>query len=92
MDYVELLKDFGPFIGVILFFIWRDWKREDQLQARVSKLEEYNQTTLVSLVKEAITVIAANTQQMRWVATLIQSCHAGRGIACQQQEDANDQT
>lgn len=90
MDYAALLKDFGPLIGIVLFFIWRDWKREDKLHERVEKLEEYQQDTLSTLVKENITVIAANTQQMRWVATLIQSCHSGRGIVCQQVD--NDQT
>jgi len=77
MDYGQILQDFGPVAGVILFFIWRDWQREDKLQDRVESLEKYQQETLSSLVKESIAVIAANTQQMKWVATLIQSCHAG---------------
>lgn len=77
MDYYQVLKDFGPMIGVILFFIWRDWKREDMLQSRVEKLEQYNQTTLVALVREAIQVIAHNTEQLKWTGTIIQSCHAG---------------
>jgi hypothetical protein len=78
MDFPELFKTFGPTIGIIIFFLWRDWKREDDLNARVKSLEEYNQTTLVALVKEAIQVIATNTQQLQWTGTLIQSCHAGR--------------
>lgn len=78
MDYLELLKDFGPMIGVILFFIWRDWKREDMLQSRVQALENYQQEVLASLVKESIQVIAHNTEQLRWTGTLIQSCHSGR--------------
>ena len=77
MDYGQLLQDFGPTAGVILFFIWRDWQREDKLQEKVSKLEDYQQGTMSDLLKESIAVIAANTQQMKWVTTLIQSCHSG---------------
>jgi len=85
MDYLQILKDFGPLAGVVLFFIWRDWRREEDLVDRVRMLEKYNQDTLVNLVKETITVIAANTQQMKWVTILIQSCHAGRPV-CQDGE------
>ena len=74
----EILRDFGPLIGIVLFFIWRDWKREDRLVSRVDSLEKYQQETLVSLVKENITVIAANTQQMKLVSSLIQMCHSCR--------------
>lgn len=78
MDYLEILKDFGPMIGVVLFFIWRDWKREDLLQNRVQALELYQQNVLAALVKESIQVIAHNTEQLRWTSVLIQSCHSGR--------------
>ena len=78
MDYMQILKDFGPLAGVILFFIWRDWRREEDLVERVRSLEKYNQETLINLVKESITVIAANNEQMKWVSILIQSCHSGR--------------
>jgi hypothetical protein len=79
-QFSEVLRDFGPLIGIVLFFIWRDWKREDRLVARVDMLEKYQQDTLVSLVKENLTVIAANTQQMKLVSTMIQTFSTYRGI------------
>lgn len=79
MDYLQILKDFGPLLGVILFFIWRDWRREEDLVGRVRALEEYQQTVLINLVRESITIIASNTEQLKWISTLIQSCHAGKG-------------
>jgi len=78
MDFAAVLHDFGPVIGIILFFIWRDWKREDRLVDRVEALEKYQQTTLENLVKENIQVIAHNTEQLKWTGTLIQSCHSGK--------------
>jgi len=66
-DYLTVLKDFGPYIGVILFFIWRDWRREEGLVERVKTLEQFNTEVLVSLVKETTAVIAANTEQLRLI-------------------------
>lgn len=81
MDYVELLKDFGPLIGVIIFFIWRDWKREENLVERVTKLEDFNTEVLTNIVKEQAQVIATNTEvikvnteQMRAIAEAIAFC------------------
>ena len=52
MEYVGLLKDFGPLVGVVIFFIWRDWKREENLVERVQKLEDFNTEVLANIVKE----------------------------------------
>jgi hypothetical protein len=78
MDYTSILKDFGPLIGVILFFIWRDWKREEGLVERVEVLEEYQRETLVKLIKTSTEVIASNTQQLKWMANIISNCNTGK--------------
>ncbi len=75
IDYLIVLKDFGPYIGVILFFIWRDWRREEGLVDRVKSLEKFNTEVLVSLVKETTAVIAANTEQLRLI-TLVSEIKA----------------
>jgi hypothetical protein len=61
MELMELAKDFGPLVGIILFFIWRDWRREENLVERVKNLEEFNTTILTEMVKSNATVIATNT-------------------------------
>ena len=78
MEFLPLLKDFGPLVGIILFFIWRDWRREENLVERVQKLEEFNTKILSNLVKEQAAVIAtntevikSNTENMRQVTTAI---------------------
>lgn len=78
MKYLDLLRDFGPLIGVILFFIWRDWQREENLSSRVEKLEKYQQEVLTDLSKQCIEVIAANTYQLKWMSNIITSCQAGK--------------
>lgn len=61
MDFLQLLKDFGPLAGAVLFFIWRDWKREDRLTTRIEKLEDETRKVIIPLVEKATAVIAENT-------------------------------
>ncbi len=68
----DLLRDFGPIIGVILFFIWRDWKREDVLQERVTRLETYQQETLVQLVKDTSAALAQNSEYLKWSGRILE--------------------
>jgi hypothetical protein len=70
----DMFKDFGPLIGIVLFFIWRDWKREDSLVSRVKHLEDFNTETLSNLVKESSAVIATNTEQLRIMNGLMTGC------------------
>lgn len=67
MDSIEmfaLLKQYGPLVGLVLFFIWRDWKREEQLTGRIVKLENENKEILLPLVQKSTEVIARNTEVM----------------------------
>jgi hypothetical protein len=64
VEMIELLKQFGPLAGLCLFFIWRDWKREDRLTARVEKLEEEQRSIILPLVEKSTNVIARNTEVM----------------------------
>lgn len=64
MEFFELIKQFGPLAGVVLFFIWRDWKREDRLTARVEKLEDEQRNIILPLVEKSTDVIARNTEVM----------------------------
>lgn len=68
----ELLANFGPLVGIVLFFIWRDWKREDALSTRVEKLEDYQRDTLFSLVERSTTALAQNAECLSWVAHVME--------------------
>lgn len=65
MDFMDLLKDFGPLVGIVIFFIWRDWRREENLVERVQKLEDFNTEVLSNMVKEQAAVIATNTEVIK---------------------------
>ena len=82
MDFMALVQDFGPLVGIILFFIWRDWRREEGLIERVATLEKFNQTTMTAMIKESATIVATNTaviqtntEQLRILNTVIAKHH-----------------
>lgn len=60
-EFFGLCRDFGPLVGLVLFFVWRDWKREDILMVRITNLEDYQKNILVKLVESTTNVIAQNT-------------------------------
>lgn len=64
MEFIQVIQEFGPLAGVVLWFIWRDWKREDRLTGRIEKLEDEQRSILLPLIKEATNVIAQNTEVM----------------------------
>ena len=63
-DAIELIKQFGPFFLAVVFFLWRDWKREDRLSNRLDELENEQRAVILPLVKDCSAVIAKNTAVM----------------------------
>ena len=67
-----LLREWGPIIGVILFFVWRDWKREERLTTRVENLENYQRETLVDLLKKTTVALTHNAECLKWIGRIIE--------------------
>jgi hypothetical protein len=63
-DLNWLLQNFGPLLVAIVFFIWRDYRREDRLSGRIQQLEDEQREVILPLVKESIAVITKNTEVM----------------------------
>jgi len=63
-DAMMLVKQFGPFFLAVVFFLWRDWKREDRLSNRLDQLEDEQRKVILPLVQECSAVIARNTAVM----------------------------
>ncbi len=59
-----LIRQFGPFFLAVVFFLWRDWKREDRLSNRLDQLEDEQREVILPLVKDCSIVIAKNTAVM----------------------------
>jgi hypothetical protein len=78
MEFIELIKSFGPLVGLVLFFIWRDWKREDRLTTRIEKLEDEQRDIILPLVSKSTEVIARNTEVMERLDVALEAI---RGVA-----------
>jgi len=52
MDMLKLVYDFGPSLGVILFFLGRDAAREERMEARIVELSHFIQNELIGLIKK----------------------------------------
>ena len=51
MNLMELAKEFGPYLGVIFFFLWRDAQREERYHKELSEKNTFIQTELMRLVE-----------------------------------------
>ncbi len=68
MDFVtvlEVLKQYGPLVLVVAFFLWQGWQRECRTARRMEKLEDEQKKVLLPLVEKCASVIAKNTLIMR---------------------------
>ena len=64
-DLMWLVKQFGPLLIAVIFFLWRDYRREDRLATRIETLEDEQREVLLPLVKKCSTVITQNTVVMQ---------------------------
>lgn len=53
MDWAEIAKQFGPYMGIIFFLVWRDSKREERMEADLKSKNEFIQTELYRLIERA---------------------------------------
>lgn len=70
-EFLELLKLFGPWAGTVIFFIWRDYRREDRMSQRIEQLETEQKAVLIPLVERSATVIAENSVVMSKLEKLL---------------------
>ena len=50
---IELVKQFGPLLFLIGFFIWRDWQREKELGKLLKIERDFNRDTLQKMVERS---------------------------------------
>lgn len=72
-DAIALCKTYGPFLLGVVFFIWRDWKREQRLSERIDTLENEQRNIILPLVKDCAEVITRNTTVMERLESIIEN-------------------
>ena len=83
--WLQLFQGFGPVLGLLIFFIWRDWRREDQMALKYDRLEKLFHKTIISqrdtygtLVAKTNAVLAQNTEQLRLTNELFKTLLRGK--------------
>lgn len=52
LDLLELVYEFGPSVGIILFFLGRDAAREERMANKIDELNRFIQNELIEIVKK----------------------------------------
>ena len=65
VSFIDLLREFGVLLTLVVFFTWQGWKREQRLSDRIKALEEDYTSALKELVVSCTEVIASNTCTMQ---------------------------
>lgn len=52
MNWVELIKEVGPYLGLMFFFIWRDYRREEMLVKQNQTLDAFIRNELMDCVNK----------------------------------------
>jgi hypothetical protein len=63
-DLLLLLKQYGPLVFVVAFFLWQNWLREQRMSSRIVHLEDEQRNVLLPMVERCTDVIAQNTGMM----------------------------
>ena len=65
MDLLSIAKDFGPFVAMVVFYVWDSRKQRAAMSKRIDAQIDFAQTTLTKLVEENQKVITENTEVMK---------------------------
>ena len=65
VSFLELIREFGILLTLVVFFTWQGWKREQRLSNRIAALEEDYTNALKDLVVSCSKVIVSNTNTMQ---------------------------
>jgi|WetSurMetagenome_2_1015567.scaffolds.fasta_scaffold24663_5 hypothetical protein len=70
--WIDILKEVGPFVAILIFFIWRDWKREQRLTEQVEALAAYQRDTLENLVEKTISALTQGSECIKWIGRVLE--------------------
>ena len=68
---MKIFKVYGPWVGLIIFFVWTGHKREERMATRLDALEDYQKNRLEVMAIESVTALKENSLVMREVLTIL---------------------
>lgn len=64
-DFLELAKQFGPFVAFTVYFVWQGWQREKRQTARIDELANQYNESLKTHLSQTTSALVNNTEVMR---------------------------
>jgi len=58
MKWLELIREVGPYFGIMFFFVWRDYRREERLESQIKEQNDFIQGQLVRLLERTNEVLS----------------------------------
>jgi len=58
----ESARTAGPIVALVIFFVWRDFKREANMTARMREVEDFVKDKLLSALNQTVEAISKNTE------------------------------
>jgi len=77
-----VVEQYGPVVGLVIWFVWRDSKREGRMADRINALESHQKETVEALVQSTTEALLRNSDSLRDMTEAIKGCQVyreGRG-------------
>lgn len=68
---INLLEGFGPVVAVIVFFVVRDWRKQDKAAAQLAETEVFVRTELIRLIASSNNALRNNTDALRAIVVAL---------------------
>lgn len=59
---IESVKTAGPVVVLIVFFVWRDFKREQCMSQRAREVEDFIKEKLLTALQQTTEAVTKNTE------------------------------
>jgi hypothetical protein len=73
-EFMELLRTVGPSVTLVLFFVWRDYRREGMMSARITEIENYQRGRLENLTTASIQSLGDTSRVMKEFCAIAEQC------------------
>ncbi len=70
-SWARILQQVGPFVGIIIFFVWRDYRRELHTQEKLARLEKYQREVLESLISQTTKALTQSSECIKWLSHVV---------------------
>ncbi len=69
--WVKILQQVGPLVAIIIFFVWRDYRRELHVQEKLGCLEKYQREVLQSLISQTTRALTQSSECIKWLSHVV---------------------